>query len=246
MFARVRDIGPSSSSVFIKLSVCNNNAPQLAMMYFIYTFFSCVSIQDFKALKDDVRTLKDDVRRLKRKLNSDQLQHPETKKSMSLTTLTPRKLGTQITLNSSAQTAEKSVTPRKLTPRTSPRKLTPRKSSPTPSPPREVTTPPHGMLYNSLTRSQLVDAISHTDGLYTAVKILILMLFPESYILSHSITGKPSNSKVEAKPPFDTRLYNILLTIIKEKYGLSAKEITAKVHSVQKWVQKKSKTTPRP
>ncbi|CAG2223084.1 unnamed protein product [Mytilus edulis] len=35
-------------------------------------------------------------------------------------------------------------------------------------------------LYNSYSRSQLADFISHIDSLYTAVKILLLQLFPES------------------------------------------------------------------
>ena len=59
---------------------------------------------------------------------------------------------------------------------------------------------------------------------------------------THSISGKPSNNKQAAKPPLDARLYRILVEIIKDKYGTSTKEITAKVHSVRKWVHK-SKTS---
>ena len=97
-------------------------------------------------------------------------------------------------------------------------------------------------LFNNHTKSELQDAVAHTDKLYNAIKIPMLMLFPEKYIKAHSISGKPSNNKQAAKPPLDARLYRILVEIIKAKYGTSTKEITAKVHSVRKWVQK-SKTS---
>ncbi|XP_063441976.1 histone-lysine N-methyltransferase, H3 lysine-79 specific-like [Mytilus trossulus] len=95
-------------------------------------------------------------------------------------------------------------------------------------------------LYNSYSRSQLEDFISHIDSLYTAVKTLLLQLFPESYILSHSVSGKAANTKTVAKPQFDSRLYGVFVKILKEKFGSTTKEITEKVHSVQKYLQKKT------
>ena len=84
--------------------------------------------------------------------------------------------------------------------------------------------------------------IGHADDLYPAVKILLLKLFPEAYIVSHSVSGKASNSKNHAKPPFDSRLYGVMLCILKEKFGSSSKEVTEKVHSVQKFINKKVKS----
>lgn len=75
--------------------------------------------------------------------------------------------------------------------------------------------------HNNHTESDLEDSIAHVDDLYSTVKILMLKLFTESYIISHLVTGKPSNSKIEAKPQFDRRLYNILLSVIKNKFGSS-------------------------
>jgi hypothetical protein len=89
--------------------------------------------------------------------------------------------------------------------------------------------------YNKHSKSELQDAIAHTDQVYSAVKTLMLMLFSEAYISSHSISGKAANTKLKAKPPFDTRLYNIMISLVKEKYpAVATKEITEKVHSVQK------------
>ncbi|KAG1652238.1 hypothetical protein GQR58_026447 [Nymphon striatum] len=57
----------------------------------------------------------------------------------------------------------------------------------------------------------------HADDLYPAVKSLLLKLFLEAYILAHSVSGKASNGKNFAKPPFDSRLYGVMLSILKEK-----------------------------
>ena len=85
--------------------------------------------------------------------------------------------------------------------------------------------------------------MSHIDELYPAVKQLMLMLFPEDYIVSHSISGKASNSQSRAKPPFDGRLFQVMINILKEKFDVTTKEITEKVHSVQKFIMKKKKQT---
>lgn len=129
------------------------------------------------------------------------------------------------------------VTHKKATPK---KKHTPKKISPIKISPQK--TPTKGSpSFNGYTKSQLEDAVAHTDELYAGIKTLMLMLFPENYIITHSISGKPSNSKMEAKPELDSRLYNMLLSIVKQKFGTSSKDVTAKVQSVMKWVQKKSK-----
>lgn len=182
-------------------------------------------MKEFSALKEDFRSLKDDFRRLKRKLRSDlpeqvnSDQPPEKKKTVSAAS--PKKPLTS--------DEKESVTPLKS-------------GIVTPSPSKLLQSS-DDMKYNNHTKSDLEDSIAHVDDLYSAVKILMLKLFPESYIISHSVTGKPSNSKVEAKPQFDRRLYNVLLLVIKNKFGSStpSKDVTAKVHSVQRWVQKHSK-----
>ena len=72
--------------------------------------------------------------------------------------------------------------------------------------------------------------ISHIDKLYDAVKTLLRDLFPDSYILSKSV--------------FDACLYNIFITLIKSKFlNTTSKEITEKVHSVQKYAAKIKKKT---
>lgn len=198
-----------------------------------FFFFSYVSMKDFLALKDDVKRLKRKVGGLDSKLTAlDSDQHcsdpkkSQTGESKSVRSgLTPTKLSTP----------RKSETPIKSTPQL--------KASPESSPCKLLlqTSPLSATLYNNHTKSELQDAVDHIDQLYPAVKTLMLMLFPESYIKTHSISGKPCNSKQAAKPPFDSRLYNIMIGIIKEKYGSANKEITEKVHSIQKWAQKQKK-----
>ena len=123
-----------------------------------------------------------------------------------------------------------------------PQRESPRKSHPQRESQKESCSQSHfssANLLNNHTKSELQDAVAHIDKLYNAIKILTLMLFPEKYMKAHSISGKPSNNKQAAKPPLDARLYRILVEIIKDKYETSTKEITAKVHSVRKWVQKR-------
>ena len=90
--------------------------------------------------------------------------------------------------------------------------------------------------YTSYFRTQLADFISHIDTLYAAVKTPVLQLFPEPNILSHSLSGKAATTKSVAKPEFDSRLYGDLL---KKNNSSLTKEIAEKVHSVQKYLQKK-------
>lgn len=165
-------------------------------------------------------SLKEDVRRLKRKIASIQ---PISQESAS----TPAK---QLSLSppdsSSTPTCAKHQSSQEIS----------QSLGASPMPPASSNS---SDLYNNCTRSELQDSIGHMDKLYPAVKILLLKLFPESYIVSHSVSGKASNSKCSAKPAFDARLYGIMITTLKEKFGSSTKEITEKVHSVQKYLQRK-------
>jgi hypothetical protein len=63
------------------------------------------------------------------------------------------------------------------------------------------------------------------------------MLFSQDYICCHSISGNTANTKQKPKPAFDTRLYNVMISVVKDKYHVATKEITEKEHSVQKWCQ---------
>ena len=97
-------------------------------------------------------------------------------------------------------------------------------------------------IYNGHTKTALQDAISHTDKAYQAVRILLGKLFSEDYILSHSVSGKASNWKHNAKPAFDQRIFSTMVGIIKKKFtNVVTKEITEKVHSVQKVLIRKIK-----
>lgn len=89
--------------------------------------------------------------------------------------------------------------------------------------------------YNGYTIDNLQDSISHFDRLYDAVNCLLLKLFPKEYILSHSVSGKSGNSKLQPKSQFDPRLYCTMLSVIKKKFTLvTTKDITERVHAVQK------------
>lgn len=59
--------------------------------------------------------------------------------------------------------------------------------------------------------------------------------FYVEYIKSHSVSSQPSNSKCIAKPKFDARLYNVMLSIIMAKFPTASKsDITKKIQAVQK------------
>lgn len=94
-------------------------------------------------------------------------------------------------------------------------------------------------LYNGHSMSALTDSICHFDKLYDTVNCLLLKLFPKDYIITHSVSGKAGNSKLEKKMPFDSRLYSAFLSIVKAKFpNINTKEITEKVHSVQKKIKR--------
>ena len=64
---------------------------------------------------------------------------------------------------------------------------------------------------------------------YVAAKTLLCILFSQSKNLMHSVSGKAPNSRVKAKPKFDSRKYSIFTDIIKEKFPtLQTKDVTSK------------------
>ncbi|VDI46866.1 Hypothetical predicted protein [Mytilus galloprovincialis] len=84
--------------------------------------------------------------------------------------------------------------------------------------------------YTSYFRSQLADFISHIDTLYAAVKTLLLQLFPEPYILSHSVSGKTANTKIVAKPEFDSRLYGVFADLVNKSKWIFTVVIQSDLH----------------
>ncbi|XP_046565270.1 uncharacterized protein LOC124273979 [Haliotis rubra] len=114
----------------------------------------------------------------------------------------------------------------------------PTSDSPSPSP---------SILYNGHTIDNLRDSVSVCDKLLQATKIVLFQLFDQSYILSHSVSGRASNAKTVAKPQFDSRLYGALVKVLKDKFpSISDSDITAKIHVIQKMLKKtKSLKFPR-
>ncbi|CAG2223590.1 unnamed protein product [Mytilus edulis] len=90
-------------------------------------------------------------------------------------------------------------------------------------------------LFNGKTYNQLEESVCHSDSLFACVHYLLLQLFTIDYILSHSVSGQASNSKCVAKPKFDARLYDTLVSIALKKYQKATKcEVTKRVQAVQK------------
>ncbi|XP_046342677.2 uncharacterized protein LOC124123538 isoform X1 [Haliotis rufescens] len=109
------------------------------------------------------------------------------------------------------------------------------------APSLETSPSPSPILYNGHTIDHLRDSISMCDKLLQATKITLFQLFDHIYILNHSVSGKASNSKTVAKPPFDSRLYGALLYVLKAKFpSTSDSDITTKIHTVQKMLKKRN------
>jgi hypothetical protein len=111
-------------------------------------------------------------------------------------------------------------------------RIMPDKSSLVPSPANDM------QHYDGHTEIELR---SFVDGLFTSFKKLLLALFPNEYIISHSVTGRPANTMTEPKPKFDCRLYDCFSKLIKEKFHVKDAEITLKVQNVQKLLKKSIK-----
>lgn len=110
--------------------------------------------------------------------------------------------------------------------------IKPDKISPVTSPANDV------KHYNGHTEMELRSMIEHVDGLFDSCKKLLLALFPNEYIISHSVTGRRANTMTEPKPKFETRLYDCFSKLIKEKFKVKDTEITQKVQSIQKFLKK--------
>ena len=67
-------------------------------------------------------------------------------------------------------------------------------------------------------------------------------LFTEEEIISHSVSGKASNSKTVAKPKFDTGKLELLKSLVIELHKeITVSQITFKIQAVQKSVKKNNK-----
>ena len=56
----------------------------------------------------------------------------------------------------------------------------------------------------SLLEKECRELISNSTSVFNTVNILMRRLFTEQEIISHSVSGKASNTKTVAKPKFDT------------------------------------------
>lgn len=110
-------------------------------------------------------------------------------------------------------------------------------------PPESSTSKPNpgdSSLFNGNTYQMLQDSVNFTDDLYSTVMTLLTQLFSDDYIATHSVTGQRGNSALMAKPKFDSRLYDAMVSIIRCKFpSVSKSDITQKVQSVQKKIKRK-------
>ncbi len=95
-------------------------------------------------------------------------------------------------------------------------------------------------LYNGHTHEEIVSAIEAENDLYKSVNRGMGMLFSPEEIISGSVTGQKANSITQAKPRYDPKRYQVLVNAIKKKYGVSDSDITKRVHSTKKKLQKKN------
>jgi len=91
-------------------------------------------------------------------------------------------------------------------------------------------------------KSELMAAIRNESRMQTALKMLLVEVFGEHYLCSHSITGRAGNTKLEAKPVIDQPALGLIKGIIKQKFSASDSEITGKILNIQKALRFKGKT----
>lgn len=91
-------------------------------------------------------------------------------------------------------------------------------------------------LYNGLSRKNLENIIAHKTNLSSACKALLLNVFSEDYLITHSITGRRGNTRREPKPMMDERIIQLIRHLLKEKFGRHVPDsvITEKIQNVQK------------
>lgn len=91
-------------------------------------------------------------------------------------------------------------------------------------------------LYNDHTKKSLESVLGHETSLSGACKALLLKVFDESYLMSHSITGRRGNTKKEAKPMMDERIIQLIRNLLKRQFGphVTDSVVTQKIQNVQK------------
>lgn len=84
---------------------------------------------------------------------------------------------------------------------------------------------------------------SNSISLFGTVNLLLRKLFSVEEILVHSVSGKAGNSKIAAKPKFDSVCLDMLRKIPADIHGIEIANqtaITVKIQSVQKAVDGRS------
>ena len=88
---------------------------------------------------------------------------------------------------------------------------------------------------------QLYSKIQNIDDIYKALLVLCCDQFEHEEIVTHSLTGRASNSKCKAKPPLDQQKMAQIITALEKRFPQCINNrsiITKKFHSVQKTVLK--------
>ena len=81
-----------------------------------------------------------------------------------------------------------------------------------------------------------------TNQIFDAVDSTMRLAFSDEELVSHSVSGKASNSKMTPKPVFDKTKYNQVLQALYTKFPQllsEKKELMLKIHSVIKKAKKK-------
>ena len=84
--------------------------------------------------------------------------------------------------------------------------------------------------------------IAGSTSCFEAVKTMLMALFTEDYIMSHSISGKKTTmvSNDDVKNPYNPKLYNVMTSLVKEKFpGTKTSDITPNVHALQRSILRK-------
>ena len=83
------------------------------------------------------------------------------------------------------------------------------------------------------------ELISNSTSVFNTVNLLMRRLFTEEEIISHSVSGKASNSKTVAKPKFNLAKLELLNSLVIELHKeITSSQITSKIQAVQKSVKK--------
>ena len=91
----------------------------------------------------------------------------------------------------------------------------------------------------SLLEKECRKLISNSTSVFNTVNILMRGLFTEQEIISHSVSGKASNSTTVPKPKFDTAKLELLKSLVIELHKeITVSQITFKIQVVQKLVKK--------